>query len=36
MNYKEIKKSLVEVDWKSSSEDILYAVREAYKKAIFF
>ena len=36
MNYKEIKKSLAEVDWKSSSEDILYAVRAAYKKSYPF
>lgn len=32
MNYKEIKKQLVEVDWKCNSEDVLYAVRMAYKK----
>ena len=36
MDYKEIKKTLVEVDWNCSSEDILYAVRSAYKKKFPF
>ena len=36
MNYKEINKTLAEVDWKCSSEDVLYAVREAYKKKLPF
>lgn len=36
MNYKEIKKTLVEVDWNCSSEDILYAIRKAYKKKFPF
>ena len=36
MNNKEINKTLAEVDWKCSSEDVLYAVREAYKKKLPF
>lgn len=36
MNYKEIKKILAEVDWKCNSEDVLYAIREAYEKKLPF
>lgn len=36
MNYKEIKKACAEVDWKCSSEDVLYAIRAAYKKKFPF
>lgn len=36
MDYKEMKKTFAEVDWKCSSEDVLYAIRVAYKKKLPF